>query len=117
VTHTVITLRARSCETLPRAGELMAAKTGTAVYRLEVVTTLRQAGERPGSHRYRLTCSLLAPEEVPPDAAIHPWRWGGRVPRPTTPSPNIPPQGVRGVDGASHAIVGMTFERRVCTRA
>ena len=76
MTQTVITLRARSCSTPPRPGELMAAETGTAVYRIDAVTTLLQAGERPGAHRYRLTCTLLAPSEVPSDAAIHPWRWG-----------------------------------------
>ena len=64
MTPTVITLRARSCRTTPRAGELMAAETGPAVYRIETVTTLRQAGEKPGAHRYRLTCTRPAPSEV-----------------------------------------------------
>ena len=62
MTPTVITLRARSCRTTPRAGELMAAETGPAVYRIETVTTLRQAGEKPGAHRYRLTCTRPAPK-------------------------------------------------------
>lgn len=82
-TRTVITLRARFCGAPPRPGELMAAETGPAVYRVESVTILRQAGEQPGTHRYRLTCTRLASAEVLPDAAIHPWRWGGRAPRQT----------------------------------
>ena len=80
-TRTVITLRARFCGAPPRPGELMAAETGPAVYRVESVTILRQAGEQPGTHRYRLTCTRLASAEA--DAAIHPWRWGGRAPRQT----------------------------------
>jgi hypothetical protein len=85
MTRTVITLRARSCGTPPRPGDLMAAETGPAVYRLEAVTTLRQAGERPGAHRYRLTCTRLEPAAVPQGAAIHPWRCGSPVPRQTAP--------------------------------
>jgi hypothetical protein len=74
VTRTVITLRARLCGTPPRPGELMAAETGSAVYRIETVTTLRQAGEQHGAHRYRLTCTRQAPSEVPHGVEIHPWR-------------------------------------------
>ena len=57
MTHTVITLRGRLCGTPPRAGELMAAETGPAVYRLDAVTTLRQAGEPP-SERGRNASSV-----------------------------------------------------------
>lgn len=83
MTRTVITLRARWCGTPPRPGELMAAPTGGTVYRVVAVATLRQAGERSGSQRYRLTCTRLAPAEVPIDVEIHPWRWDGRGPRQT----------------------------------
>jgi hypothetical protein len=79
MTRTVITLRARSCSSQPRPGDLMAAATGTGVYRIETVTTLRQAGEKPGTHRYRLTCTRLAPSEVPHGVEIHPWRRGPRA--------------------------------------
>jgi hypothetical protein len=37
MTRTVITLRARFCGTPPQPGELMAAETGDAVYRIETV--------------------------------------------------------------------------------
>jgi hypothetical protein len=91
MTHTVITLRARSCGIPPRPGDLMAAQTGNAVYRVDAVTTLHQAGERPGTYRYRLTCTLLTSSELiaayedssEEGFEIHPWRWGGHAPRQT----------------------------------
>jgi hypothetical protein len=79
MTHTVITLRARLCGTPPRPGEFMFAETGRTVYRVDAVTTLRQAGERPGMHRYRLTCTRLG-NTVPQGVEIRPWPQGSRGP-------------------------------------
>ena len=56
----------------------MAAPAGSPIYRISSVVTLRQAGETPGAHRYRLTCTRLASAEVPQGAQIHPWRCGRR---------------------------------------
>ena len=91
MTHTVITLRARSCGIPPRPGDLMAAQTGNAVYRVDAVTTLHQAGERPGNTATGLTCTLLTSSELiaayedssEEGFEIHPWRWGGHAPRQT----------------------------------
>ena len=82
MTRTVITLKARWCGDPPQPGELMAAPAGSPIYRISSVVTLRQAGETPGAHRYRLTCTRLALAEVPQGAEIHPWRCDRRVRRP-----------------------------------
>ena len=84
MTRTVITLKARWCGNPPQLGELMAAPAGSPIYRISSVVTLRQAGETPGAHRYRLTCTRLAPAEVPQGVEIHPWRCDRRPPRACT---------------------------------
>lgn len=108
--RTVITLRARFCGDPPRPGELMAAETGSAVYRVETVWTLRQAGERPGAHRYRLACTRLLAAEVPSDAEIHLWRWGGRPPRQTAPQAAPVPWVAPPVSKATHRPSGRSAE-------
>ncbi len=87
MTHTVITLRARLCGTPPCPGEFMASPTGRMIYRIDDVTTLRQAGERPGMHRYRLMCTRLG-KVAPEGVEVRPWIPGtppGRLGLPAAP--------------------------------
>lgn len=57
----------------PAPGALMAGPKGGAIYRIQEVTLLRQAGD-DRKHRYRLECRPVCPGDIPPDAEILPYR-------------------------------------------
>jgi hypothetical protein len=74
----------------PEVGAFMLGpKTGGVTYRIVAVTALRQAGDKV---RYRLECRPAVERDIPPDAAILPYRLtvGGR-PRTAMSANGIPP--------------------------